>query len=650
MAQKIFSRLVAAALACLFIAGCSKPGYTPPDGAEEIGEALANVLASGQFNGLQVAGDTQAAEADFDEVIAGMQGLRPEVKVGEIKYEGTMENPAAQVSLNQNYTFSRNVEPQDESASPEPTPSISRWAFTSKANLVYEGGWKVSWAPSIVHPQLDEYTRLVYERTSPKRGIITDRNGAAIVSEQPVYKVGVDKTKLNGADGDESARRLAELVKVDVDAYVSRFQASGPQAFVEALTVRSEKLPEGIEEIPGAIALGANMPLAPSENFAGNIFGTVGEATAEEIKNSDGLLSAGDQVGKQGLQKSADARLRGDTGHKISLKFRKSVSKQTQEELAKPATPSAEPIVEADLFSLSPKGGEAVQTTLNMSIQTKLEAALAKSPGKIAVAVLDKDGGILAAGTSPDVGSQPLATVGQFPPGSTMKVASSLALLRRGEKPTSTVDCSEKAEAGGREFTNYPGYPKVFIGKISLANALAQSCNTAFVNAKITSKELSSAAASLGMGVDYDAGFDSFYGSVPATEDPVVAAANSFGQGHVLVSPMALAAMSGSVNSGKSLVAHLRTDVVPTLDASPITEDEAAQLKEMMEGVLKGTGSSYAKWLSGAKTGTAEFEEGSETKTHIWVTGFSGDISVAIIDYDAKDGKNFEPILTAIFK
>ena len=195
MAQKIFSRLAAAALACLFIAGCSKPGYTPPDGAEEIGEALANVLASGQFNGLQVAGDTQAAEADFDEVIAGMQGLRPEVKVGEIKYEGTMENPAAQVSLNQNYTFSRNVEPQDESASPEPTPSISRWAFTSKANLVYEGGWKVSWAPSIVHPQLDEYTRLVYERTSPKRGIITDRNGAAIVSEQPVYKVGVDKTK-----------------------------------------------------------------------------------------------------------------------------------------------------------------------------------------------------------------------------------------------------------------------------------------------------------------------------------------------------------------------------------------------------------------------------------------------------------------------
>lgn len=87
MAKKIFSRLAAAALACLFIAGCSKPGYTPPDGAEEIGEALVNVLASGQFKGLQVAGDAQAAEADFDEVIAGMQGLRPEVKVGEIKYE-----------------------------------------------------------------------------------------------------------------------------------------------------------------------------------------------------------------------------------------------------------------------------------------------------------------------------------------------------------------------------------------------------------------------------------------------------------------------------------------------------------------------------------------------------------------------------------
>ena len=644
-------KLITALLSMLLffaMAGCSHPGYNPPDGAQQLSEKIAQSLASGTLEGFEIAGDAEAARAEYEEVTAAMFGLLPQVSVGKIEYAGTKEQPTAQVALNHNYTFTRNVE-AEPSASPSPAESTSRWAFTTKADLVYDGVWKLSWAPNIVHPQLNEYTRLVYERTTPKRGGIFDRDGQAIVSEQPVNEIGIDKTKLNGADAATSAAALAKLVGVDAEAYAAKVTASGPEAFVKAITVRSEQSPEDVEKIPGAVSLGTTLPLAPSESYAGNIFGTVGEATAEEIENSDSLLSVGDLVGKQGLQKSADGKLRGQTGHKIMLKFRKDISKPDQEELAAPQGESAEPVVESDLFSLAPKGGEQIKTTMSKPLQDKLEAALAESPGKIAVAALDKDGGIIAAGASPAWKEQPISTAGQFPPGSTMKVASSLALLRRGETPDSTVDCSETVSVGGKEFKNYPGYPKAFTGKIKLSDALAQSCNTAFVNAKITSKELSGAAASLGMGIDYDAGFESFYGAVPTTEDPVVAAANSFGQGHVLASPMALAAMSGSVNSGKTLIAHLRSDVVPSPEGGELTEAEAAQLKEMMSGVIKVTGSGYAKWLAGAKTGTAEFEEGGKVKTHIWVTGFAGEMSVAIIDYDATNGKNFEPILAALY-
>nr|WP_284294655.1 penicillin-binding transpeptidase domain-containing protein [Luteimicrobium album] len=95
------------------------------------------------------------------------------------------------------------------------------------------------------------------------------------------------------------------------------------------------------------------------------------------------------------------------------------------------------------------------------------------------------------------------ATTGKFAPGSTMKTASALALLRDGEKASTTVPCTPSITVDGRKFTNDADYPSSALGTITLESAFANSCNTAFISqaGKVSQQQLHDAAADLGLGV-----------------------------------------------------------------------------------------------------------------------------------------------------
>ena len=93
----------------------------------------------------------------------------------------------------------------------------------------------------------------------------------------------------------------------------------------------------------------------------------------------------------------------------------------------------------------------------------------------------------------------------------------SLALLRAGLEPTSQVQCTATTSVNGKQFKNYSDYPSSAIGTIPLQEAIAQSCNTALINArgKVGDGDLAAAAASLGLGIDHDLGFPAYFGEVP---------------------------------------------------------------------------------------------------------------------------------------
>ena len=156
------------------------------------------------------------------------------------------------------------------------------------------------------------------------------------------------------------------------------------------------------------------------------------------------------------------------------------------------------------------------------------------------------------------------------------------------------MTCPRTVTVDGKEFPNYSDYPSSHLGSIDLRTALAQSCNTAFIGqrGKLKGSALADAAGSLGVGIDYDVGFPSFFGSVPDDSSATGRAAALIGQGKVEASPMAMAAVVASVYDGKTVHAAVgRGTSRPTPKAEPLTKEEAAQLRAMMRGVVtEGSG------------------------------------------------------------
>jgi cell division protein FtsI/penicillin-binding protein 2 len=232
--------------------------------------------------------------------------------------------------------------------------------------------------------------------------------------------------------------------------------------------------------------------------------------------------------------------------------------------------------------------------------------------------------------------------LGRYPPGSTFKVVSALALLEHGVQPDAALSCPPTVTVSGKTFRNAEGE---VLGSVPFHSAFAHSCNTAFVGqaAKVDQQQLADAAGSLGLGLpDADPsgtdalGATAFGGQVPVGGDPVEHAAQMIGQGKLLVSPLAVARMSAAVAAGRLMPARLvladdaRPAPGPALPQAPVTA-----LRAMMREVVTGGTATVLKGLPGppvsGKTGTAEFGSGNPPPTHAWFTGYRGDLAFAVV-------------------
>ncbi|HSN44621.1 MAG TPA: penicillin-binding transpeptidase domain-containing protein [Propionibacteriaceae bacterium] len=621
-------RLVAALLASLLVltscTGSDAPGPNPSTStipADDSVATLAAGLASGDLDQVRFTDSAFDATGELKVIMSGMDGLRPTVIPGAITYA----DGRATVELSQTYAMGGVV-----------------WEFTASASLVLDGDfWHVEWAPTLVHPDLTDTTRIRHEREVPKRASITGRNGLALVEERAVYQVGIDKSLVKADAWATSAKKLAALVDVDANTFAKQVAAAGEQAFVVAITMRQGEIPASLGTVPGARALEGSAMLAPNRLFARSILGSSGQASAEQVAGSKGGLIAGDVVGTSGLQARYDAQLRGTPGHTITQVARSGAGGGSG---GGSATPIESPpaFVDTVLFQIDPVPGKPLATTLDLDLQLKAEEVLAKVPGIASMVVLDPGTGkILVAANSPASEANPNATFGRFAPGSTFKVASSLALMRAGMTPNSTVNCARNVTVNGRVFSNYDDFPSSKVGRISLRDALANSCNTAFIASatKLQGNDLAEAAASLGVGTDYDTGFPAFYGSVPTAGDSVTKGANMIGQGQIEASPLAMAGLAASVQSGRTTIGYLIEGKLPTSTATPLTAAEATNLRSLMTSVVTdGSGRVLRGQVTGAKTGTAEFGTAKPPKTHAWMISWNSTYAIAVMVNEGESG------------
>lgn len=614
--------LPAALAAALLVTGCSA---FAPDGGRETADRVAAALGTGSVEGLSFGGvEGAAAQEQYERITARLgEAAAPAVEVSAVEDTGQEDRREATLSWSWDL------------------PGVAQdWAYDSVLPLVRTGAgdWAPEWSPAVVHPGLAEGEALRARTVDADRGDILGADGETLVTERPIRRVGIDRSRLEGADPGEAARRLAAAVEIDAGAYAEAVEQAGPEAFVEAVPLRLEDFraldAEEMEAVPGLLVVEDELPLAPSRGFAADLLGGVAEATAEDVADSGGELAPGMMTGRGGVQERFDDRLRGTPGVVVE-----ETAEETGDESA-----AGEP-----LFEVPAEAGEPVRVTLDRGLQATAEELLAgvESPSAV-VAVRPSTGEIVASANGPGSEGYSTALLGRYAPGSTFKVVTALGMLREGDTPGTVVQCPPSTTAAGVRIDNVESYPAEFTGSITLTEALAHSCNTTFVDQheRIDQAELAAAAAALGIGAPAELPVPAFWGEVPQEEPPAQHAAAMFGQGRTLVSPLSMAGLTASVAAGELVTPRLvGTEGLLGEGATagpgpeePLTAEEAEQLRTMMRAVVS---SGHLGVLQGlepdtaiGKTGTAEFGDEDPPGTHSWVIAEHEDLAVAVFVED----------------
>ncbi|UQN29357.1 penicillin-binding transpeptidase domain-containing protein [Brachybacterium kimchii] len=591
------------------------------DGSKEA-KALAAALASGDFSGVTLTGtDASGAKKEREKALGDLQdatGKAPSVDVSKVEKgdDGTRT-----ATLDWSWTL-----PHD----------AGTWDYTTTATLTEDGDtWAASLDPSELAPDLTADETVSLRTVQGDLGSITDRDGDDLYGPREVRVLGIDKTQVDADQQQDAAKKLADLLGIDADTFAASVKSAGEKAFVPALTIRESAVddyPLGkAADVPGYHEEKETQPLAVTKDFAPGVLGSLREATKEDIDESDGKIVEGDMVGSGGVAAAERDSLVGTPGVEVVA--------------ADPKTGK-----ERKLHATDATAGKDVETTLDTDLQKKATEAIADQDSASAVVVMQPStGDVLASALGPTGQSYPVGLVGQYAPGSTFKTVTALSLLRAGDTPDTTVECPATASVEGRSFKNADSMDKSLFGKMSLATAIAHSCNTAMLLQydTVSQDKLADAATTLGIGQDAPEGLSSaFMGKVDPDDSGVEHAADMMGQGRVLTSPLSMATVLSSIQNGSTVRPRILADddsKAPEAD-NPLTEDETSQLQDMLHGVVtEGTLKSTFGDVKGdqiiGKTGTAEWtDENGDAKLHSWVVVAQGDVVVVAFVEDGGYG------------
>lgn len=238
-------------------------------------------------------------------------------------------------------------------------------------------------------------------------------------------------------------------------------------------------------------------------------------------------------------------------------------------------------------------------------------------------------------GEEEEEGSQYLnrVTQGRYPPGSTMKVVTTMAALENGITDLE-IDCTGSAMIDGQKVTcpKEGGH-----GHVDLTSAFERSCNIYYAQLanKLGSAAMQRAAEQAAFNTEF---FFPDFNMLKSNFETSGSAGDlgwaGIGQYKDLVTPMHNMLISAGVaNGGVMMQPNTLLDVKsgsfsykPTQFRSIMKSSTAEQLTELMRGTVQN-GTATSADIGGAeicgKTGTAEFVEDGQVKNHSWFVGFS---------------------------
>ena len=319
-----------------------------------------------------------------------------------------------------------------------------------------------------------------------------------------------------------------------------------------------------------------------------------------------------------------------------------------------------------------PRGGDVQLTIVDAVQQAAYNGLAAKHYVGAVVAIRPSTGAILALATTPSYDPSPLASHSEavqraeskrinsstpsvrlnratgavYPPGSTFKLVVSGAALQHGYTPQSTVTGASKMTlpgSGGATLSNFEGETCGDGGgaDVSVTEALAHSCNTAFATIGIALGAVPIRTQASALGVDpagFDVGIPVVGSRLGPMADPAAIAQSSIGQRDVALTPMQNAVIVATIaNHGSRMAPYLvdkttKPDLSVISQASPVQVDQAMptnvadQIRDMMISSEKDSpgANPFTGVVIASKTGTAE--HGTTPKTtppHAWYVAFA---------------------------
>jgi peptidoglycan glycosyltransferase len=300
----------------------------------------------------------------------------------------------------------------------------------------------------------------------------------------------------------------------------------------------------------------------------------------------------------------------------------------------------------------APRGAEVV-TTLDLSVQRALAAALGGRARAAGIVMDPRTGAVLALAATPvfdpntldrnwkaliaDPASPLLdrSTTGLYPPGSTFKIVTAGDALAAGLVTPATTFVDRGGLTVG-SFTVRNDQNEV-TGTQNLTGAFALSSNVDFaaIALKIGPDRWFEDAARWGLGQPVNFDLPVARDRLPPRDEvtPSVLAQLGFGQASLLVTPMRMALVAATIADGgrtprpfvvRSIAGnetHLATQ--PEQLAAPLDADTAHQVRDLMIAVVQrgtGTGAALPGVTVAGKTGTATNPHGP---AHAWFVAFA---------------------------
>ena len=439
---------------------------------------------------------------------------------------------------------------------------------------------------------LAESNRVQLTIIPPRRGWIVDRAGRPIAINRSDFRVDLIPDRLHDPDRIiAELQRLLGLSPEDVARVREDLaKAAGYQPVPVAEKLDYERFAAvsvRLPELPGVAPTRSFARYYPAGAAVGHLTGYVGTASAADYEREHDplLITPGFKIGKEGLERTMETRLRGKPG-------------------AKRTEITARGRLVRELTTRPDSAGGTLHLTIDAQLQEYAARRMGDNSGS-AVVIDCLSGEMLAMVSMPaydpnsfsdGIGHDEWAMLsgndhlpllnktlqGLYPPGSTIKPMTALAALEAGVSPDQQVFCSGAYRVGNALFHCWKRHGH---GAVSLERAIAQSCDVYFytMGRQIGIDRIAGMARRLGLGDEFSLPVASQrYGTVPDTAwkqrkykadwtvaDTVNA---SIGQGYMLVNPLQLAVMAARIASGRALVPSLlqgRAAHASVLDIAP---------------------------------------------------------------------------------